>query len=236
MIPEPGFRDTNLSETASDILFVPSDSAYFRARSHILLGASQNGFNYLLPSHPSNDEGYFWESPLISVPEISAVFNVMIRAIYRVSCAHYTPSFETLAEAIRSLRTYGVTPSTRLPRSTTFCYHMLRTVPLTYTRLLSFLLFTLTDEMAERIGPIFLKQLFCMHFGRVETLRCLLFPPPDPHDSTPTCCYEQREKVTRAWILTAISLALEGAVGAFSWQPVPRSKLTIYSKTCLRSL
>ena len=55
------------------------------------------------------------------------------------------------------------------------------------SHLLLMTLATLTNEMAERIGPIYVKQLFLLHFGRAEALKRLLLPLPHPHAPTPRC-------------------------------------------------
>ena len=49
------------------------------------------------------------------------------------------------------------------------------------SHLLSYPLHMLTDELAEKIGPVYLKRLFFLHLGRLDALRRLLLPPPHPH-------------------------------------------------------
>jgi hypothetical protein len=204
---------------------------YFYVHAHILLNASENGFNTMLPviAHGNGD----W--PILPVPERSAVFNVVMHAIYDMSCIQYSPSFDTLVEAVNALITYGVAPKNVIT-STTSLYHVLLThatsrpfdlfalasqhdlsdlAIATSTHLLSISLSTISDEMAERVGPIYLKRLFFMHLGRSEVLRSILLPPPSPHAPTPECSYEKQKNLSRAWTLASAYLAWDARAGAF---------------------
>ncbi|KAJ3546166.1 hypothetical protein NMY22_g2162 [Coprinellus aureogranulatus] len=77
------------------------------------------------------------------------------------------------------------------------------------SHLLGFPLFSLTDEMAERIGPVYLKRLFFLHFGRSDALKRVLLPPPQPHPPTHNCDFNEQKKLTRAWALASAYLAWE---------------------------
>jgi len=46
--------------------------------------------------------------------------------------------------------------------------------------LLSYSLASLTNELAVKMGPLYLKRLFFLHLGRIEALKRLLLPPPQP--------------------------------------------------------
>lgn len=76
----------------------------------------------------------------------------------------------------------------------------------TSPHLLSFSLPSLTDEMTEKIGPIYPKKLFFLHLGRTDALKRLLLPPPHPHAPTPSCDFVEQKKVTRAWALASAYL------------------------------
>lgn len=232
---EDSFPDSRTFGSDSDLIIVPAGSIYFHLHSNVLLRASTNFFNYMLPISPSDDITYFGSEPMLSVPECSDVFNVVVHAIYGMSCAHYDPSFDTLAEAVSAMKVYGVIPNTVITPSSPL-YDLLMTYASTRaidiyalaaqnnlhdlavassSYLLSFSLSSLSDEMAERMGPIYLKRLFFMHLGRAEALRNLLFPPPYPHPPTATCDREQQTSMTRAWALAAAYLAWDPEVGVF---------------------
>jgi hypothetical protein len=221
------FPGAHVFGSASDLILVPKDFVYFYVHSHVLLSASGNGFNSMLPILVPEDSNYFGPGPILAVPESSSVLNIVLHAIYDLSCVQYSPSFDTLVEAVSTLETYGVAPQNAIAPDTPL-YDILLThaaarplelfalasqhdlydlAVVTSSHLLSFSLSTVSDEMAERIGPIYLKRLFFMHLGRAEVLRNILLPPPYPHTPTSTCDYRQQKDLTRAWTLASAYLA-----------------------------
>lgn len=213
-----------------DLILVPSDSVYFYTHSYVLLSMSNNGFNSMLPVLAPQPRGYFGPGPILAVPELSSVFNIVLHVIYDMPCNQYSPSLDTLIEAVSALKTYGVAAKNVITPGTPL-YNILLTHaasrpldlfafasqnlldPLavaTSTFLLSFSLCTISDEVAERIGPVYLKRLFFMHLGRAEALRTMLLPPPYPHTPTPTCDAKQQKCLERAWTLASASLAWDG--------------------------
>lgn len=143
--------------------------------------------------------------------------------MYAWPCSRYSPSFEHLSEAVATLNIYGLPVSTFLtPNSPLFdallAYAPTRPLDLyalsasfrihqlavsASPHLLSLPLCSLTDDMALKIGPIYLKKLFFLHLGRLEALKQLLHPPPPLHDPTPTCGYEEQRKLRRSWALAS---------------------------------
>ncbi|KAF7983307.1 hypothetical protein HWV62_22984 [Athelia sp. TMB] len=227
------------SRSPSDIIFVSTDFAYFHAHSKIILDASHNAFNHLLPIHPrgiekARDEGYFGANPLFAVPETSMVFNIIIHTIYRVSCAHYHPAFHDLTDAVSALHKYGIDlGATITPTSSLFNlllshapdqafdiyalasqYELYDLAVSASAYLRTFPLCNLTDEMIARVSAVYVKKLFFMHLGRVEALKLLLFPPPHSHESALGCRPEEREAVKKGWTMAAITLAWNPDVGS----------------------
>ncbi|KAF9006435.1 hypothetical protein BDQ17DRAFT_1351736 [Cyathus striatus] len=217
----PGAQHNSLPP---DVILLSSDNVFFYVHSHILLAASENGFRALLPPPPSTSSDH---DPIITVPEASAVLNVLLHTFYDMSCAHYSPPFATLVAAVNRLPMYGIRPKSRIVPATPLFSLLLSHAPLfplelyalaasfdlydlavsTSSHLLSFPLASLTDEMAERIGPIYLKRLFFLHFGRSDALKRVLLPPPHPHAPTPWCDFTEQKKLTRAWALASAYLA-----------------------------
>ncbi|CAA7259713.1 unnamed protein product [Cyclocybe aegerita] len=207
-----------------DTVLLSSDSVFFYVHSHILLAASENGFRGLLPAPPPSSEG---QDPILNVPDNSTVLNVVLHGVYDMSCAHYSPSFATLVTAVNRLPVYGISPRSHIAPTTPLFSLLLSHAPLyplelyalaasydlydlavsTSSHLLSFPLASLTDEMAERIGPVYLKRLFFLHFGRTDALKRVLLPPPHPHAPTPFCDFTEQKKLTRAWALASAYLA-----------------------------
>jgi hypothetical protein len=214
-----------------DLVLLSSDSVFFYVHAHVLLAASDNSFNSLLPPSPKARPGPMGH--VVLVPESSTVLNVVIHAIYDMSCSHYSPSFESLATALNAMTTYGISLRTHVAPASPIHTLLLSLAPIyplelyalaasydlydlavpTSAYLLSFSLASLTDEMAERIGPKYLKRLFFLHFGRADALKRLLLPPPHPHPPTPTCDYLEQKKLTRAWALASAYLTWDARPG-----------------------
>ncbi|KAF8076327.1 hypothetical protein FPV67DRAFT_410814 [Lyophyllum atratum] len=216
----PGAQHQSLGP---DVILLSSDSVFFYVHSHLLVGASENGFHSLLPPPPSSKD----QDPIVDAPETSTVLNIILHTIYDMSCAHYSPSFSHLCTAVRRLPFYGIHPKSRVMPGTPLYSLLLSQAPLyplevytlsasfnlyelavsTSSHLLSFPLSTLTDEMAEAIGPVYLKRLFFLHFGRSDALKRVLLSPPHPHAPTHWCDFSDQKKLTRAWALASAYLA-----------------------------
>lgn len=214
-----------------DLVLLSSDSVFFYVHLHVLLAASDNSFNSLLPPSPKAKSGPM--GPVVLVSESSTVLNIVLHAVYDMSCSHYSPSFESLAAALNAMTIYGISLRTHVAPTTSLHTLLLSLAPVyplelyvlaashdlydlavpTSAYLLSFSLASLTDELAERIGPKYLKRLFFLHFGRADALKRLLLPPPHPHPPTPTCDYSEQKKLTRAWALASAYLAWDARPG-----------------------
>ncbi|KJA30021.1 hypothetical protein HYPSUDRAFT_251714 [Hypholoma sublateritium FD-334 SS-4] len=207
-----------------DIVLLSSDNVFFYVHSHILLAASENGFRGRItaPTTPTKEA-----DSIASIPDNSTVLNIVLHAAYDMSCAHYSPPFPALISAVNRLHVYGISPKLRIAPSTPLFSLLLSHAPLfpielyavaashdlydlavsTSSHLLSFSLATITDEMAEKIGPVYLKRLFFLHFGRSDALKRVLLPPPNPHAPTTVCDLTEQKKLTRAWALASAYLA-----------------------------
>lgn len=182
------------------------------------------------PVTPSKDD-----DAIISFPDNSTVLNIILHTVYDMSCAHYSPSFPALVTAVNRLPAYGIPPKVRIAPSTPLFSVLLSHAPLfpielyalaashdlydlavaTSSHLLAFPLATITDEMAEKIGPVYLKRLFFLHFGRSDALKRVLLPPPNPHAPTPMCDFTEQKRLTRAWALASAYLAWDARPGTF---------------------
>lgn len=218
------FNSTDAEERQSDLIIVSSDSVLFYVHSGRLVEASSNGFNGHFPHTPrASTSG---NDLVIAVPERSTVINLLLLAVYRMSCTQYMPSFEDLSETVGTLNIYGLQAEPYIsPGSPLFdallthaptqpldlyafaasrSFHELAVA--TSPHLLSFPLSSLSDEMAERIGPVYLKKLFFLHLGRTDALKQLLQAPPRLHVPTPSCGFEAQRELTRAWALASAYL------------------------------
>lgn len=218
----------------TDIVLLSQDSVWFYVESQKLMQSSNNSFDSLMPpSRHSNSESY---GPLIIVAQPSTVFNIVLHAIYDISCSQYSPSFDDISAAVSALDGYGISLYTALA-SETALFSLLKSyapvVPLDlYTLAASYDLYDLallasqylhslnlssiTDELAEKIGPIYLKRLFFLHYGRADALKRILSAPPHPHAPTRDCDFVDQKKLTSAWSLAAAYLAWDARAGVFN--------------------
>jgi len=225
------YPGANNDALPADLVLRSSDSVLFYVHSHVLLDASENGFNSMLPVPPAKSDNRL--GPVLTIKEPSVMCNILLHAIYDMSCAHYSPSLEALIAAVHALKYYGIPPKSRImPTSPLFTlllshaplhplelytlassYDLYDLAVLTSSHLLSFPLSSITDRMAERMGAVYLKRLFFLHFGRADALKRILLPPPALHSPTPWCDFTEQKKLTRAWALASAYLAWEARPG-----------------------
>lgn len=245
------FPGATLDTLPPDLILLSADSVFFNVHSHRLLAASDNGFGHLLPAAPKKARGGDPhappdpdpdQSPIVSVPESSEILNLVLHAVYGLSCTHYVPALDTLVAAGDTFGTYGLSARAVVapgaPLFDALLLHapvraldvyvfaarhdLLELAVLTSSHLLSLQLAGLTDEVCAAMGAVYLKRLFFLHLGRADALKRLLLMPPPAHTPTQQCGFEERGKLTRAWALAAAYLAWDsrpGALGTCSGGP-----------------
>ncbi|KAJ3477886.1 hypothetical protein NLI96_g10150 [Meripilus lineatus] len=219
------FPGASLGPLPPDLIFLSSDAVFFYVHGHQVLGASENGFKSLLPPKPNKAREDI--GPIISLPENSCVLNVLLHTVYHMHCTHYSPSIDILIAAVDAMHNYGIPVTKYIAIGTPLYQLILALAPVapielyslaaTYdlydlavpisSHLLAYPLPNITDELAERIGPVYLKRMFFLHLGRIDALKRLLLPPPHPHAPTPDCDFIEQKKLTRAWALASAYLA-----------------------------
>ncbi|KAI0650261.1 hypothetical protein C8Q79DRAFT_375277 [Trametes meyenii] len=217
----------NLLPIPPDLILLSSDGVFFYIHTTRALSMSSNQFNSLIPPELIKTKAGDDLGPIIPLPDASTVLNVVLHAMYEISCAHYHPSLDTLITAVDAMAVYGLAPKEHIAPSSPLYAMILSQAPVqpiavyalaashdlyelavpVSSHLLSFSLHTLTDELAMRIGPLYMKRLFFLHLGRLDALKRLLLPPPHPHPPTETCDFTEQKKLTRAWALASAYLA-----------------------------
>ncbi|KAI0728037.1 hypothetical protein C8Q72DRAFT_416164 [Fomitopsis betulina] len=207
-------------DISPDLVLVSADRVLFYIHYHRILTASDNGFGLLLSSALTL---FLDVSPTVMVSETSEVLNIILHTVYNISALPYCPSFETISAALDALPRYGISPKRYAavgeplydlvvacaPHQPIDTYalagaHDLSDVAVAASEhLLSFLLSTLSNELAERMGAIYLKKLFFLHLGRMDALKRVLIRPPVAHPETAECSLAQQKCVMRAWALAA---------------------------------
>ncbi|KAI0073318.1 hypothetical protein K474DRAFT_1603561 [Panus rudis PR-1116 ss-1] len=182
-----------------DSIIISSNKVYFHVHRQRLLSVSSNSFNFI--NLPVETE--------VHVPEHSTVLNVVLHTMYGISCSKYRLSLYLLLSSLSVLEKYGVavklfiTPETPLfdlilmhiPSQentieiymTAAAHDIFSLAQVVSPHLLSFQLPTLTDDMATRMGPIYLKRLFSLHMIQSRTLLQLTSVPPEGHMPTVNC-------------------------------------------------
>ena len=170
----------------SDLCFSSSDSVLFYAHSQVILAASENAFSSFLSGFFSKENR---RDIVFNIPEESAVLNVILHALYNISCAQHSPSLQTLVKAVDRMQYYDIMPKKHLGLGTPLYMLLLSHAPLypmdvyslaanfdledlavnLASHLLSYSLSLMSDEVALRMGPIYLKRLAGLQLGR--TLR-----------------------------------------------------------------
>ncbi|KIK61886.1 hypothetical protein GYMLUDRAFT_42295 [Collybiopsis luxurians FD-317 M1] len=225
-----------------DLVFATSDSVLFYVHSHIVLAASDNQFHSLIPT-PYVDQS---SNSVIYVLESSEAFNIILHLVYNIPSSQYSPSFDTVSEAIDRLSFYGINAKAYIAAKTHLHNLVLSfapTLPIqVYTlaakhdlldlaipaspHLLSFNLAAINQEMAEVMGPIYLRKLFFLHIGRSDALKRHLLELPHPHAPTAECSFNDQKSLTRAWAL---------ASAYFAWDARPDISIGAL-ESCLKPL
>ncbi|KAG2008725.1 hypothetical protein CC2G_014121 [Coprinopsis cinerea AmutBmut pab1-1] len=211
--------------TEGDVVFSSKDDVLFYVHSDVIKAACPEAFSSFLPL-PSSIPGATANGAVIKIPEDAMTLNVILHLLYGTSCAPNSPSIDQLVHAIDSMPGYGITPSTFILPQTPLYTLLLSHVPhhpiqiyalaahhkieqlasQTSSHLLAFQLSNVTDEMAMRMGPVYLKRLVLLQAGRLEALKGLLLQPPGLHAPVGGCGFEEQRMVTRAWALASASL------------------------------
>lgn len=224
-----------IDERLPDLIIVASNNVHFYAHRHRIAHASSNNFGGLL------DWGTYRRGflPSLHLPESGDVVNVVLHTMYGFSCTHFHPTLETVEAALDALIKYGVCIQTHAapyqplhqlilslaPYRPIETYalvgkHQLEDLAVTISgHLLSFDLSTITDALATKMGPVYLKRLFLLHQSRLDALKSIILKPPENHPTTPGCNPAEHGLLTRAWAL---------ATAQFVWDATPSKAFPEY--------
>ena len=212
-----------------------SNHVYFYVHRHRILNVSSNAFlGQFLHEGPSAT-GLL---PSVYVPEGGDVTNVLLHTMYGLSCLHFYPSLETVDRSMDAMRKYGMSIAAHTTPQHPLYHLILSHAPYrpieTYalaahheledlavaasSHLLSYDTSRLTNELATKMGPVYLKRLFLLHQSRLHALRDILLQAPASHPATPGCLDDDQRQLTRAWAL---------ATARMVWDAVP-SKATAF--------
>jgi hypothetical protein len=213
-----------------DTIFSTADAVLFYVHSKIIMDATTHPFISLLGA-PLSDHRF--RNHVISLSESSNALSIILHMLYGTSSAQYSPTFETLVIAVDQMPAYDIQPCAHIIPPTPLYNLLLSHAPFSpmglyslaahhsldalavnaSSHLLSYSICTLSDELAERIGAVYLKRLFLLHLERFNTLKKILLRPPDPHSPTRDCDFHDQKRLTRAWALAIAYLACDAKPG-----------------------
>ncbi|TFK84733.1 hypothetical protein K466DRAFT_214958 [Polyporus arcularius HHB13444] len=214
-----------------DILFTTADNVSFYAHRHILQHASTNAFAGLLTGTGQS----------LNVLESSVVLSIALYVVYALPCDHLSATLATVEAAADALVKYGVPLQSFAAPNSAF-YHLvlvqapyrpidayalaahygLETLAVAISaHLLAYDLSTITNELAAKMGSIYVKRLFDLHKLRRSALKNIVMNPPAMHIPNLACGTGEQRQLTQAWALAAAEMA---------WNALP-SESTLQTET-----
>lgn len=166
--------------------------------------------------------------------EDSPTLNVVLHAIYRLSLTDYSPSLSTLKAAAQALTRYGIPLKSNMCPGMPLFDEMAAKIPTMaleiYTiaaendlfdlaceaskHLLSLRISSITNEIALRLGPVYLCMLCNLLTERSYVLKRLVVQPPKQHVPTETCGLHAYHDLLFEWAKIASTIILTGSPGS----------------------
>ena len=214
-----------------------ADRVLFHVHAHRVLAPSTNGFAHKWP--PQSRSANSANVPIILVPESSPVLNLLLHCMYDLSCLHFSPTVGDISACVTAIIKYGLplsayaspgdplydvvlsrAPTEGIQMYTLAAQHGLEQLAVGVSSfLLSFDLETLTDDLVERMGAVYLKRLAFLHLGRIAALKRLLSPPLNYHPPDETCGTGEHDALMSAWSSAVASLTWDARPGAHPHPP-----------------
>jgi len=213
------YPGANICPRVQDFVLVSDDSVLFQVSSSLLLEASVNRFGSLIPSS---------KVQCVGLPDTASVLNILLHSLYNISFQD-SPSLEASIAAANRFPFYGISPRAYIvplkplykiflsyaPIFPLDVYALAASLDLydlaaaASSYLLSFSIATISDEMAERIGSVYLNRLVHLHAARMQALKALVLAQPHPHPESISCSFAEQRKLIHAWTMVAAPLAWE---------------------------
>ncbi|KAI0695971.1 hypothetical protein C8T65DRAFT_615684 [Cerioporus squamosus] len=217
----PSLRD---DDRLPDSIIVSSNHVYFYVHRHRIINASTNGFDGLFYDV---EHIYGGSLPTILCPEVGDTLNIVLHIVYNMSALHYFPALQTVDNGFTAMIKYGIpiephgAPNQQLYQLllSNAPYHPIETYALAASHgledvavvasghLLSFDMTRLTDELAVKMGPVYLKRLILLHQERMAALRNILLQAPRSHSPMDSCRGSQQGRLVREWAMATAQLA-----------------------------
>ncbi|KAI5890743.1 uncharacterized protein SCHCODRAFT_02352658 [Schizophyllum commune H4-8] len=221
------------SSPAPDFQLVTSDAVHFFVNSSVLHRASCNDFAGTLQEASGSPDPNDGQPIRVYVDDNGDVLNMLLHIAYGASPSKFKLSFDTLADTVRRLSTYGMDPTSYVAPGTVlfeslrqqaalaplkvYClaaaHDLLALAQVASAYLLSLPLHRVPDENAAEMGSVYFKKLLMLHHGRMDKLKELLQVPPTFHAETGECSFATQKILTREWSATVNEILVDGHPG-----------------------
>ncbi|KAF7797131.1 hypothetical protein EIP86_008323 [Pleurotus ostreatoroseus] len=229
-----------------DIFILSSDAVYFSVHSQRVYLASANRFEGRIPEQRGPRAITSNTGPIVvALPEPAVVVQIMLYAIYGTSYGNQQPGFDAIAQTVEAMKKYWIHLHAYLQKGAPLFALYLGQAPLrpleAFTIAAENELEALAvdvspyvmpinpedipDDLAIRMGPLYLKRLWGLRCTRRETMRNIAKTGPYPHAPSRRCSQADRLGLTRAWSL---------AGGQLIWDFRPG--MPTFLRRCARSL
>ncbi|KAI0633796.1 hypothetical protein C8Q77DRAFT_812454 [Trametes polyzona] len=218
--PAPFGPNFTYAGTLPDLTLTSSDYFDFHVHTHVLLTASDNAFGGRLEQATTPRR--------IVLPEPAVVLSIVVYTTYGMSCIHHQPPFEAAAAALDSLIKYGIsisqhaTPLPTAPLAQLLLYyapyrpidayalaahHQLEALAVQISsHLLAYDVSRISDDLAVKMGPLYLGRLYNLQRARLAALRNIVLRPPARHPVTPICDEEAQQQLNRVWAFASAEI------------------------------
>lgn len=224
-----------LTRGTHDTVFRTTDRILFTFNLQtVQLRVARPIFSSVITTAVSQDE-------ILHFPETSEILDIVLHALHNSSCTCRAPSIEALGKALQRMPRYGISPGDYARPGTLLYKRILSHAPASplasYTLAAQYRLHELavecspymlnvpiadiTEDAAERMGPIYAKNALLLHTKYHRQLRDIGGKPPDPHPPLLHCEAEKQRDLLRDWIATVGSLLMEVVPGMPSPPPRP---------------
>ncbi|KAL0581274.1 hypothetical protein V5O48_000757 [Marasmius crinis-equi] len=220
-----GPNSTGVSRPPVDIVLFTSDAVAFYVDEATLLQASNNSFRTLLPiTTEDNSQRVLFMTEMPSVQ-----LDIMLQVVYNAPSAATMLDIQTLMRAINQLPVYGILPSTHISPTSHLYQHLLARAPLhpleiyalaaqynmeilamtVSSHTLTVELSQLSEDLARRMGSVYLLRLFQLHAARTDALKRLLAAELGLHDKTPSCDFDAQKRLRNGWNMAVASMLFD---------------------------
>lgn len=219
------------SRPSPDTILLSTDGVLFYVHCSTVMSACPEIFKDYISSPLTSAE---YRATPITLDTTASQLNIILHLLHNISPAANSPDFDTVVASINHMPKYGMSPQLFIRQTTPFFEFLLSHAPLrpldlyalgafhsiddlcisASSYLLSYNLANITDQMAERMGAVYLKKLMLLHLERSRALRNIILQTLHPHAATRECSFEDQRKLTRAWALVGAYLVWDGKPGA----------------------